>query len=111
MKTIDKKISKLQEAAQTLAINEVERLARKILTQNKNLISFRMAMGTYFFVDKKDNIISTTEEDYVGGRYVQKDARPSFKELNDFIVEWDDTLHMTGYPMTFTAKGKIITNW
>ena len=33
------------------------------------------------------------------------------KELDDFIMEWDDILHITGDAMWFTAEGEKITSW
>lgn len=87
-----------------IALKEVERLPRKILKQHKHLDYFLMAMGTYFVVDNKREIIDTWDGK---GNPTYK----YFKELNDFISEWDSILKLTGNPMKFTATGEIITDW
>lgn len=89
------------------ASEEVERLARQILAKNDDLHEFTMAMGTWFFSRTKKeakkfggyDIIHSNEDD------------PRFKELEEFISEWDDAIKITGEPMRFTAKGKIVRDW
>lgn len=90
-----KEIDDLIEKAINIGLKEVERIARKELTNNKKLHKFTMAMGRYFFTNKKNEIQYNYE----------------CKELNDFISEYNDDLGLTGNPMCFTAKGQIVTDW
>lgn len=91
MKNIDLLIRK----ADSIAIKEVERLARNVLKANNKTHKFTMAMGTYFFQDKDGEILYNFES----------------KRLNNFIMEYDSMLKLTGNPMMFTAKSKITTDW
>lgn len=100
------------QKAVDMALWEVEMMARDILEQHKNLKYFVMAMGTYYFVDKKENIIDTTEEYMTANyHYRWRDSKPYFANLNEFIGKWDSVLKLTGNPMKFTATGEIITDW
>ena len=94
------KIDSLLESACTLAVNEVERLARAELKRNPKLTTFTMAMGSYFFIGE----IEYSDEDDILHDY-------EAKELDDFIAEYDKDLCMTGCPMHFTATGEKITQW
>lgn len=82
------------------ALDIVEREARLILQENKDLGEFIMGMGTWFFTTK-----ITGEANYDTDEYT------SSGELSEFIAEWDEELCLTGNPMRFTAKGKKRTNW
>lgn len=82
--------------AQELASTEVERLARKIMREHSEAAEFVMGMGVYGFWDRADNEIHD---------------KPYTTPLDDFIGEWDDTLHITGEPMRFTAAGPIVRDW
>lgn len=95
MKTINQQIDSLFNQADKLVIVEVERLARNVLLSNNKAHSFMMAMGTYFFMDKDRNNLNNFDS----------------KRLDNFIMKYDRKFKVTGYAMTFTAKGKIIYDW
>lgn len=94
--TASEKIQTLHSQASAIASAEVIRLARKILKANSDLEEFIMGMGTWFFSNKDGDNVSTG---------------PEFKELDDFISEWDETIRITGEPMRFTANGEIRRDW
>lgn len=102
MKNINKQIAAHLKSMNDLALPEVERLARKCLSQNPIKIKeFVMCMGTFFFTDQTGEVLySNIAEKYSG-----------YKPLNDFICEWDGILKLTGEPMRFTATGIKITDW
>ena len=91
-----KQIDALLNKADSLAIKEVERRARAVLSRNNKAQKFMMAMGTYFFIDKDGEILS--------------DHEINCKALDNFIMKYD-SLKLTGEAMTFTANGKIIKHW
>ncbi len=92
-----KRIQALLSEARKLAIAHVEASARKILQDHPNLDEFVMGMGTCFFNEGKENL--------------GPEQRAYMRPLSDFIDDWDETLHMTGIPMRFTANGPKITDW
>lgn len=97
---VDKKLQELLDECDKIAIEHVEKIARKILRENQGkVLAFVMAMGSYFFTDSDDNII--TDDSEIKG----------IKELSNFIAKWDRILHITGNPMAFTAYGEKITGW
>lgn len=107
-KSISEKINSYYEKADKLATKEVERLARLVLTNNPKKVSkFMMAMGSFFFIDNNDEII----HEAVGGNQKLLESLNGYNELVEFIDEWDEKINITGEAMTFTAKGKKITNW
>lgn len=91
-------VLRLFQRAERLALQEVERRARKILAEHPVLDEFVMAMGTAFFNTKDGRIVTNDDLKYLA---------PVF----DWIDEWDSELHLTGTPMRFTAKGKMVTDW
>jgi len=84
------------DAACSMALEEVERYARKILKDNPDIHEFIMGMGTWDF---KSNEKWLDNED------------PRFEPLLDLISKWDKSLYITGNPMRFTATGPKITDW
>ena len=88
--TIEEKINWHLQKAGKIAICEVYRLVVNELNSNKKFISFTMAMGTFFFIDKKGNTIGY-------GEY----QCPLF----DFILNWNPELRISGYAMHI-EKGK-----
>lgn len=89
MKKIDDLISQsddLLNKATDLCLIEVERRARNILSKNKKLKEFTMAMGTYFF--SYENEIAFNYEN---------------KSFDDFMNKYNH-LKLTGCAMTFTEK-------
>ena len=98
------------------ACDIVEKMARQILSEQRQLNEFVMAMGSYFFTYKSkkrkgetlDPISSKMNSSY---NYYYIDTETFLKPLNDFISEWDSVLKITGEPMRFTAKGEKVTDW
>ena len=108
---IEQQIESQLDNAYLLACNEVERLARKILVNHKNLDMFFMASGVYLFKHKNgDNVFTYVYKD-INGSYCKVDTRKYFADLNRFIDKYDEKLGLRGTPMRFTAKGPKITNW
>ncbi|GEM_PF-2325358 len=102
--------------AHKLACEIVEKMARQILSEQKQLGEFVMAMGTYFFTYKSKKRKGETLDPYVtlmnsSFNYYLTETEPFFKPLSDFISEWDPVLKITGEPMRFTAKGEKVTDW
>lgn len=110
MKKLNKKITALHEEIDRLLEARIEELARMKLRSNKNLKEFVMAMGTAFFIDKEGSIVDIDEEVYSNYNYISKPAK-GFKQIYDFLLEYDHTYKVTGNPMRFTAEGPKITEW
>lgn len=99
---VNKQIEQLIKQADKLAIKEVERLARIVLVKNSTkTYDFTMAMGSFFFTKPDKDVMWDHQMEKLIG----------YKALRKFVEKWDDTLKLTGEPMTFTAKGKKINNW
>lgn len=81
--------------ADKLIVAEVEKIARNFLTKKNPAHKFTMAMGTYFFQDKKGEIRYDIE----------------CKELEEFMNKYNKRFFITGNPMIFTATGIKITDW
>lgn len=97
MENIDNLIQESEnilEKATELCLIEIEKIARSIMSKNKKLKKFTMAMGTYFF----------SYENGVAHDYENK-------KLDDFISKYDNELKLTGCAMMFSEKGDIITDW
>ena len=89
-KTIEAKINWHLQQAEKIAMCEVYKLVIDELNSNKKFISFTMAMGTFFFSDKKGNTIGSRDYEC---------------RLFDFIIDWNRDLKISGYPMHI-KKGK-----
>lgn len=92
---IDKKIKKLQGEIDGILEDEVLRLSRVALKENKDLEYFLIAMGAHYFVDKSKSIIDTVV---------------SSKELYDFILKYDYDYGISGIGFCIYSN-KIITDW
>jgi hypothetical protein len=88
-----------REKATEAALQEIERLARRMLKKYKYMDEFLMAMGGYFVTRKPDKEILYDLQN------------KEWKELESFIDEYDDELKLTGDAMRFTAEGPKITDW
>lgn len=98
--------------ANLLAEKQVIKLARTILKNHPEYDEFIIAMGSYFFTNKKTGQnITPMEENYRNNQYVSDDRYKYFKPLNDFILKWNDNLYLTGMGIRFKAKGKIKRHW
>lgn len=104
-------IQHFYDKACELAVQEVEKEARKILREHKHLDYFIMAMGTYYFVDKKGQNIDTQQPCKRNGHNSWDHSFKYFEKLTNLICEWDEYLKITGNAMKFTADGKVITDW
>lgn len=82
----------------TLALQEVERLARLIM-KRYNFTGFVMAMGDAFFVDQQGSQV--------------EDRDPRVASLVNFLDRWDNVLRLTGTPMKIIGRwnAPIITKW
>ena len=89
-----KLIDKHLEIAENLAISEVVMIARRVLSSKNKTHKFTMGMGTYFFENKKGEVMDF-----------------SSNELDTFISKYDSIFGLTGNPMTFFQKGDISTDW
>ena len=85
---------------QKKSIKFVKKEALKVLKKDNDLVEFVMAMGGFFFINKKGDIVSSDDK---GGKH--------FKKLSNFFYDWDNTLKMSGDPMRFRKDGKITTKW
>jgi hypothetical protein len=93
----NKELDALYKEASKVATSEVERIARKILKEHKNLEEFVIGMGTWFFADVNGTLYD--------GMY------PICKEMDDFMQDWDEVYRLTGEAMRFTTDGPVITEW
>lgn len=86
----------IKEQALKLCLFKIEKMAREVISKNKKLKSFTMAMGTHFF--SFENEIAYDFED---------------KEFEYFIKKYDEIFDYTlkGNAMHFTEKGEVITDW
>lgn len=95
--TNQEEMYKLFKELNNIAICELERIARKIMNRYKSIDTFCCAMGTWSFYDES------------GPLYVDD---PRFKEMSEFMMEWNDNLYLTGYPLRIDRKGNelVATN-
>lgn len=98
-----------------IASNVVEKMARQILSEHKELDEFIMAMGSYFFTYKnkkrQGNLEPYTQKMNKSWNYYYEDSEEYLKPLNKFIGEWNNYLKITGDAMRFTATGLKVTDW
>lgn len=95
---MSKDVGKLHNEAVDLALKEVEKRARKILSSHPGLDEFVMGMGVAVLT-KKD------------GEYVHREDAKYTDSLYRFIDRWDEYLKLTGEPMRFTATGAKHNRW
>ena len=89
-----KEIDDLLDKARSIALLEVERIARKRMRNNKKLKDFTIAMGTYFF-----SYYGEVAHDY------------KCAEMDDFISEYDDILKLTGEGVIYKSDGTSVRDW
>ncbi len=106
-----KQIRQQHRITRKALLKEIEKEARKIMFQHKNLTEFIMAMGTCFFVDKNNNNISLTTEVYRNYSYSWEYTYKYFTKLHEIFDEFDDVYKLTGEPMRFTATSKVTNDW
>lgn len=101
MESAHKRIQHLYNSACEIAFQEVDRLARIVLSKNKTKTKhFCMAMGTFSFYHLKDgdSMWDHQEEKLIG-----------WKSLQKFIGEWDEYLKITGNPLSITLENGTFT--
>lgn len=87
-----KSVEELYNQAREEALQEVIRIAKYVLKNNKKLGMFSTGMGIWCFTSKSDG-------------HPISDYRP--KNLEDLFMEWDEYLKLTGERMEITADGKV----
>lgn len=103
MKSINEELYELLSAADDIIQKEVISLARNVLEKNTFIHEFIMANGSFFFTGKqkdKTYSIQSETEDLIG-----------YKELHDFIYEWNQQFSVTGNAMRFSLRSGIKTDW
>ncbi len=104
-------LRELHEECRAIALSKIEKIARRILKKNDNLNEFVMGMGMASFDDKEGEMMEMQTSCLdSNGRRVYEDV-PEFKELIDFLDEWDGIYSLTGETMRFTAEGPKKTEW
>lgn len=94
---ISNRIDEHLDKAVDLGLAEVERLARLVLQNEPRFKEFVMAMGGWFFVDDRGELV---------------DRHESMVQLANFIGEFDRYLKLTGNPMRFEGyHGQIVRDW
>lgn len=76
------------------ALEYINFLIKDKFKKNGKIDHFVLAMGSYFFVDVHDNILHDFK----------------YKRLDDFLMEWDSDLKLTGEGIKI-YRDRIITNW
>lgn len=97
MKNPSKSFDSNLEKMRTEALIYLNFLVKNKFRQNKNLNSFILCMGTFFWTDLKGEVLYDHEV---------KD-----KLICNFIGEWDSVLKLTGEGVKWFRDGTIITNW
>lgn len=105
------------------AIAFIEKEARKILSKDDGLDRFVMAMGSAFFTYKKDSEYDIHSSNFKE-KWIGKCSNPGeskdgsgiihegFQEkFFEMVFDLNDKFNICGYPMQFTATGKVINNW
>lgn len=112
---IQERIEQLYNEAHALGLQEIERLARKILNRYEDLDEFIMCMGMWFFPSEKYDVNFSSDitgvSFYIGDSDEEEEVEFDFSELEDFITKWDRDFHFTGSSMRFTKDGEIIEHW
>lgn len=97
-----KLIEKLEQETCDLLLLEIEILARYIIAKNPKKVSgFMMAMGSFCFIDIKDEVMW----DHVSEKLI------GYSKLYKLIYENDDRFKLTGCGMKFKYNEPIITDW
>ena len=118
LESMEKRLDDAIESVRVDAIKWVEDEARKILLKNPNLSEFVIAMGVYFFVDKKGEQVEVIERKYWykdrgGGAWDEGwyDYTPTrFKSLSNFITTFDERLKLSGEGMIVRVN-ETIRDW
>jgi hypothetical protein len=92
---IQKQFDRISDAVEA----EVCRRARAVLRRHPELNEFVKAMGLWVFTDSEDDALLNSDDD------------PRFAAVTEIINEWDHSLHLTGTPVRFTARGPAVTDW
>lgn len=102
------------DTASNLALNVIEYKARAILKRNPRLKEFLMAMGTWYFINQKNEVVSPEIEHLemrdreIHYSYVIK---PWAMPVARIIDAYNSQLKLTGEPIRFTADGPVVRDW
>ena len=103
MRNMSKKLRKEYKKLDKMAVDELIRIALKILKEHSCYDEFIISMGSCFFTTKKDHkIIDLVLYD------TDKPTFQYFCPLIDFLNEWNDIFKLTGLGIRFRADGKIM---
>lgn len=97
MKNPSKKFDIQIEQIRKEALIYLKYLVENKFKQNKNLNSFVLAMGTYFWTDLKGKVLY--------------DHEVSCEYVDSFVGEWESILKLTGEGVKWFRNGSIITDW
>lgn len=81
-----------------IALKEVKRLVLQVFKRKPNITYFCMGMGTWSFNDKNGNHVDTYNEHFQmnGNHAYTYTSKAWAKNINDFFVDFDSTLKITG---------------
>lgn len=97
-KDVSTALSRMMRQASDLDVQHVEELARKIMRKHKSITGFCLGMGSAAFYD--------------ADRHPLDHSDPRIQEMEDFISDWDRSIHITGHPMKINGPdGEKITDW
>lgn len=92
-------IDLLLAKAEDLALQEIEKRARRVMREHPRCASFMMCMGSADFIDKN-------------GEFISVDTKYLWKKFYSFLYEYDTSLHLSGCPMKIIGHdGKRLTDW
>lgn len=93
----NKQIQSLLDKAFSIAIDELIRICRETMLEFPELKHCCIGMGTVAFYESD-------------GTPIWCDDKRN-KKVDDFLIQWDRSLGLTGYPAKFTAKGEVKNDW
>jgi len=104
-KEVMERIELYYSGASSVAMEEIERIAREIIADESNDLSgYCQGMGTWFFGDEDGNLFDSNDVDLY----------PELEEIDTIMQEWDVYLRLTGEPLRLEwLNGEIVrmTDW
>lgn len=99
------------QRARRLILDEIELIARKVLTENPEYVEFIMAHGTHFITTKEQGLycVSLTTSNVFAD--CDEHDYKKIKEVTDILLKWDETYGLTKESIRFTHDGPVVTNW
>ncbi len=106
---VSKELKRQLISIELIALNEVRRLARKVLREHpKECHEFVMGMGLWSVYGPPPHSLEICVPGGGDGWCIK---RKYMQPLTEFINEWDEYLKLTGTPMRFTAEGREVHDW